>query len=744
MAPARGPRRRASTPTWTCYAADYPATAYNYSTNTDDTPFHPYVASISVRENRRSLTSGGNAEWINPYYHTVNDVENSYTRDDDGDGLRDDIELGFNAVQSTVGLVAELVGVHVANQAPTANPQSVITPEATSKAITLSGSDPDDDPLTFAVATNPSHGTLTGTAPNLTYTPTSGYTGADSFTFTVHDGDLTSDPAAVSISVTAVNQPPVANPQNVTLAEDTAVAIALSGTDPNGDTLIYQVVEGPTQGALSGTAPNLTYTPAANYHGADSFTFKVNDGQVDSAPAIVSLDVTSVNDPPMANGQALTTPHNTPKAITLTGFDADGDPLTYLVGSPNYGSISGTAPNLTYTPATGYSGTDSLTFRVNDGVVTSAYATVSIQVGIGTYSLPFVDDFESLTGWVANAAGTDSATSGRWEHGDPQATNSSGPKQLGTTVSGAYDLVTGAAAGRDADSYDVDGGVTSIRSPNITLPESGAITLSLSYYLAHGKNATSEDYFRVRVVGASTATLLEVRGKKSNVDAVWKRFSASLNAFAGQTVYLLIEAADLGKASLVEAAVDDLSITAADATEPLLSATFDGDVQGFSYQDDAFRGTAQPDYASGGWVADGGHDGGALRVSLGGVDTEIIDGMSGGWSSSFTVAAPGPVNVAFWFNLTQSPDYENDEISQALVSVDGVLRGQGPDDFVARIAGNGNGGIPESTGWQLFSVEVGTLTAGLHTLTIGGYNSRKTYTNESTEVLIDDVVVSAP
>ena len=108
------------------YATDYPATAYNYSTNTDDTAFQPYVASISVRENRRSLTSGTNAEWINPYYHTTNDVEGSYTRDDDVDGVRDDIELGFNAVQSTVGLVAELAGARIAtssNKAPVANAQ---------------------------------------------------------------------------------------------------------------------------------------------------------------------------------------------------------------------------------------------------------------------------------------------------------------------------------------------------------------------------------------------------------------------------------------------------------------------------------------------------------------------------------------------------------------------------------------------------------------------------------------------
>ena len=87
------------------FATDYPANAYNYSTNTDDTPFHPYVASVSVRENRRSLTSGSNAEWINPYYHQTTDVETSYTTED--------TLLGFNTVQVTIGTIADLAGVQI-------------------------------------------------------------------------------------------------------------------------------------------------------------------------------------------------------------------------------------------------------------------------------------------------------------------------------------------------------------------------------------------------------------------------------------------------------------------------------------------------------------------------------------------------------------------------------------------------------------------------------------------------------
>ncbi len=274
------------------YSTDYPANAYNYSTNTDDTPFHPYVASVSVRENRRSLTSDVNAEWINPYYHTVNDVQASYTRDDDGDGKRDDIELGFNAVQATLGTIAELAGAHVAvsNNPPTANAQSVTTSEDSVRAITLTGSDPDSDPLTFSVVSNPGHGTLSGTAPNLTYTPAPNYNGPDSFTFKVNDGIVDSTPASVSITVTAVNDAPVANSQSVATTEDTAKAITLTGSDVDGNPLTYSVVTYPSQGVLSGTAPNLTYTPAANYFGLDSFTFKVNDGILDSATSYGQSD----------------------------------------------------------------------------------------------------------------------------------------------------------------------------------------------------------------------------------------------------------------------------------------------------------------------------------------------------------------------------------------------------------------------------------------------------------------------
>jgi choice-of-anchor B domain-containing protein len=175
----------------------------------------------------------------------------------------------------------------------------------------------------------------------------------------------------------------------------------------------------------------------------------------------------------------------------------------------------------------------------------------------------FFDDFETAKGWTTNPTGTDTATAGAWERGDPEATSSSGTSlQQGTTISGSNDLVTGRLAGSGAGAHDVDGGVTSIRSPSIALPASGTLTLSFSWYLAHLNNASSADFFRVRVVSPSgTATVFQQVGAASNRSGSWSTGTANLSGFAGQSVQILIEAADAAGASLVEAGVDDVRIT---------------------------------------------------------------------------------------------------------------------------------------------------------------------------------------
>ncbi|MBF0388118.1 MAG: cadherin-like domain-containing protein, partial [Candidatus Omnitrophica bacterium] len=156
-----------------------------------------------------------------------------------------------------------------------------------------------------------------------------------------------------------VNRDPQAISQSVSVVEDTTKAITLTGSDVDGDVLTYSIVMQPIHGTLSGTAPNVTYTPAVNYSGADAFSFKVNDGTVSSAAAAVAITVTAANDAPVGLGQTVSVVEDTAKAITLAGSDDDGDVLTYaIVMPPTHGTLSGTAPNVTYTPAVNYTGAD--------------------------------------------------------------------------------------------------------------------------------------------------------------------------------------------------------------------------------------------------------------------------------------------------------------------------------------------------------------------------------------------------
>jgi aminopeptidase S len=173
----------------------------------------------------------------------------------------------------------------------------------------------------------------------------------------------------------------------------------------------------------------------------------------------------------------------------------------------------------------------------------------------------FFDDFETSLGWTTNPNGTDTATTGQWQRGNPAGTSSGGVTlQLNNTTSGSNDLVTGASAGTSAGSFDVDGGVTSIQSPLITLP-SGTLTLSFDWYLAHLNNATSADFFRVSVVsGSTTTTVFQQLGAATNRAGAWATASVNLSSFAGHTIRLRVEAADASTASLIEAGVDDVSI----------------------------------------------------------------------------------------------------------------------------------------------------------------------------------------
>jgi glucose/arabinose dehydrogenase len=188
-----------------------------------------------------------------------------------------------------------------------------------------------------------------------------------------------------------------------------------------------------------------------------------------------------------------------------------------------------------------------------------------IRVQSTTSSVVFQDDFESARGWTLTG-GANSAIRGLWQRGNPEPTTNAGmPLQLGNCQGSTNCLITGLTAGTSNGANDVDGGQTSIESPAIALPAGRPLTLSFGLYFAHNAAANSADLFRVRVRGENgvVQTVWARGGTASNVAGAWATRTASLDAWAGQTIQLRIDAVDATDVgALVEAGVDNVAITA--------------------------------------------------------------------------------------------------------------------------------------------------------------------------------------
>lgn len=267
--------------------------------------------------------------------------------------------------------------------------------------VTLIAQD-DSATLTYAIVTGPAHGTLSsapGAADDAqwTYTPDADFNGQDTFTFTVSDGEYVSDPAMVTATVTPINDAPTAGVIATSTDEDTPIGIALDGSDvetPAGQ-LVYTIVTPPSHGAVALVGGTASYTPAAAYHGSDSFTYTVTDngdpagthanpGDLTSAAATVTLTVNSVPDAPDAVDDSASTVTNTPVdvAVLANDSDDDGDPLTITdVGVPAHGTaVVNPDSTITYTPAAEFVGDDTFTYTITDGTGRTDTATVTVSV----------------------------------------------------------------------------------------------------------------------------------------------------------------------------------------------------------------------------------------------------------------------------------------------------------------------------------------------------------------------------
>ncbi|MEA2728158.1 MAG: large repetitive protein, partial [Acetobacteraceae bacterium] len=190
---------------------------------------------------------------------------------------------------------------------------------------------------------------------------------------------------------------PVATPQTVSVPEDGSVKVVLAATDTQGNPLTYSIVAAPADGAVSAitNGNTLTYTPVANFYGADGFTFQATDPDGKSSQAALKMNVTPVNQAPVAIGQSVNVNHDASQIIVLSGTDAEtqASQLTYTITKqPTHGTLvqnPGNPDAFTYTPAAGYIGGDSFNFTVTDtgnppgstgNAKTSAAAAVSVTV----------------------------------------------------------------------------------------------------------------------------------------------------------------------------------------------------------------------------------------------------------------------------------------------------------------------------------------------------------------------------
>jgi len=390
------------------------------------------------------------------------------------------------------------ISVTIANPpAPSAGAVSASIAYNTAKAITLA---PSGVYTSLAVAAGPSHGSASISGATATYTPTSGYSGADAFTYTATGPGGTSSAATVSVTVANAAAPTVAA-VSASTAYNTAKAIALS---PSGVYSSLAVASGPSHGTASISGTTATYTPTSGYYGSDSFTYTATGSGGTSAAATVSITVGNPPAPTVAAVSA-STAYNTAKAIALSPSGVYN--ALAVAAGPSHGSASISGTTATYTPTSGYYGSDSFTYTATGPGGTSAAATVTVTVA--NPPAPTVSAVSATTAYnTAKAIGL--SPSGVYN----ALAVAAGPAHGSASISGATATYTPTSGYYGSDSFTYTatgpGGTSSAATVSITVstpapPTVSAVSASTAYNTASNIGLSPSGVYNALAVAAGPA-----------------------------------------------------------------------------------------------------------------------------------------------------------------------------------------------------------------------------------------------
>ena len=292
------------------------------------------------------------------------------------------------------------------NHAPVAVDDTATTTENTAVTVDVvaNDTDVDGDALSVAGVTSPGHGTAVIHNGKVDYTPASSYTGADTFDYTVSDGNGGTDTGTVNVTVTPPpNHPPVATNDSATTMQNTPVTVDVlaNDTDADGDSLTITNVTTPAHGTAVVDNGKVDYTPTGSYSGTDSFKYTVSDGNGGADTGTVNVTVTPPPDhPPVAIDDSVTTVENTAVTIDVVANDTDPDSDTLSlagVTKPAHGTAKIVSGKVTYTPTTFYTGVDSFDYAVSDGRGGMDTGTVNVTVNIPDGPIMHVGDIDDAS-----------------------------------------------------------------------------------------------------------------------------------------------------------------------------------------------------------------------------------------------------------------------------------------------------------------------------------------------------------